>query len=122
MSRRSKSNEILKKTTDIPPEDCLEVENGLQDFDDDSSDHLSDFSDSEETSSFSNSDEESIMSDEAVEFSDECENDPNKCKKHCFTFSSESDDDDELSSKLFPRKEIASDGTIWKKIKKGGAF
>jgi hypothetical protein len=118
MSRRSKANEILEKLTDIP-EDCSDVENGIQDFDDDSSDHLSDFSDSEETSSFSNSDVESIMSDEHVEFSNECENDLNRSKKDCFTFSSESDDD-ELSSKLFPRKEIASDGTIWKKIKKGG--
>jgi hypothetical protein len=57
------------------------------------------------------------MPDDLEEFSDECENNTNKCKKHCFTFSSESDDD-KLSSKLFPERKLLQMEISGRKLEK----
>lgn len=120
MAKRIKVSTYLKNATTIPLK-CSDVERIDELYDSELLERQTDPQSSDDNSAIIESSDEEIPDKDNINQSSDsdCKNIPNKRTRRCMRFSSSSEDEGG-SNVPNQQTEIASDGTIWKRIEKGG--
>jgi hypothetical protein len=121
MAKRMKVSAYLKNATSIPME-CSDVESDeLYDSDGELLERQRDPQGNDDNSTIIESSDEEIADEDNMDQSSDsdCENIPNKRTRRCMRLPSSSEDEggSEVPNQ---QTEIASDGTVWKRIEEGG--